>query len=106
MSAALASCVSELHAGHGSLTLKKSHDSRQEFDVSVAPDSQVLGANASFGRHGGGLRENQACSADRSAPEVHEVPVIRKTVVTRILTHRRNDDAISQRNATNRKRIK
>ena len=45
------------------------------------------------------LGEHEPRAADRAAAEVHEVPVVRRAVLARVLAHRRHDDAVGERAA-------
>jgi hypothetical protein len=104
--AAFAPGVGDLHAGHGALGLYEFDDAREKFNMRVLPDSEILGADASFGRNRGRLGEYQARASHGPAPEVNQVPVVGETVLARVLSHRGNDDAALQGDTTNRKRVK
>jgi len=80
-------------------------DSRQELDVRVAPNSQILRADASLGRYRGGLGKYETCPAYGAAAQVHEVPVVRESVLAGIFAHWGDSDAVLQRNTANWKRI-
>src|ERR1700733_4864858 len=97
--------MSQLHTGHGSLARKKSHDSRQKLDVRIVPDSQIFRADASFGRHAGGFGKDQARSSHCTAPQMYEVPIVGEAVLAGIFAHRRDDNAIRQRDSSNLKWI-
>ncbi len=95
----------DLHAGHCSLTLEEMRDSRKELDVRVTPDSQILRADAPFRRYCGGFGKYETCTAHGAAPQVHEVPVICESILAGIFAHRRDGNAVRQRDTTNCKRI-
>jgi len=86
--------------------MNKTDDSAQHLDVLVAPDAEVLGTDASFGKNGGCLSQHQSSATHRTAAEMNEVPVVRVTIVARILTHRRDEHPIGKRQISNRERIK
>ena len=46
-----------------------------------------------------------AGAADAAAAEVHEMPVVGEAVGARVLAHRRDDDAVRQRQRAERQRI-
>ena len=50
------------------------------------------------------LGQDQSGASDGAASKMNEVPVVREAVETRILAHRRNDDAIAKGDATQRQR--
>src|SRR5690349_22069796 len=52
------------------------------------------GRDATLGRDCGSLDTHHCCTADGATTEVDQMPVSRHAVVTRVLAHRRNDDAI------------
>src|SRR5439155_11410540 len=78
--------VGQLHSGHASLFMNKTNDSTQHLDVLVVPDAEVLGTDASLGKNGGYLGQNEAGATNRAAPEMNEMPVVRESVAARILT--------------------
>src|SRR5438552_11156084 len=91
---------------YASLFMNKTDDSAQHLDVLVAPDAEILGTDATFGKNGGCLSQDQAGATNRAAPEMNEMPVVRESVAARILTHRRDKHPISKRQISNRERIK
>jgi hypothetical protein len=74
--------------------------------VFIFPNPEILRADPPLGQNRRGLTENEPGAADRAAPEVHEVPVVRKPVLARILAHRRDDDAVAQLDAAEAERRK
>src|SRR5205807_1737915 len=72
----------------------------------VAPNPEILRADASLWQHRGRFRHHQSCAADGAASQVDQVPVVRKPVRTRVLAHRRDEHTIGKRDATNGERIK
>src|SRR5690606_32781735 len=92
--ARLAPGVRELHTGHGAVPGNEPEDTREHLHVIVFPEAEVVRTDTPFGRHGGGLGEHGAGAANRPAAQVHQVPIVSEPVATRVLAHRRHDDAI------------
>ena len=88
--------VRKLHTRHCALLLDETKNAREHFDVFVFPDSQVLRADAPFRQHGSRFRDKKRRAADRTTPEMHQMPVVREAIDARILAHRRDADAIAQ----------
>ena len=86
--------------------MNETDDSTQHFDVLVVPDAEILGTDASFGKNGGCLSQDQSGATHRATPEMNEMPVVRESVAARILTHRRDEHPIRKRQISNRERIK
>ena len=59
-----------------------------------------------FGQNCGRLGENECGASDRPAAEMNEMPVVRETVVARILAHRRDHDPIAEVQVAQRQRRK
>src|SRR6185436_18692925 len=78
------------------LRMKKCGDSLQAIDVRMIPDAEILRADASFRGHGGCFREHERRSTHRACAEVNEMPVGREAVDARVLTHRRDDQAMGK----------
>jgi hypothetical protein len=78
--AGLASGVRELHGGHAAVGANEFRDAGERRDVRVAPDAEVAGSDAAFGRNGSGFSEHDARSADSAAAKVYEVPVIGEAI--------------------------
>ena len=95
----------KLNSGERSLRVNKVDDARQAADVSVVVDAEILRADPAGSHHRGGLGHHQRRPADRAAAEVNDVPVVRKPVHARVLAHRRDDNAIGERQRTDRQRI-
>src|SRR5260370_557215 len=81
-------------------------DSGQDCDVLVGPDGEILRTDASLGKNGGCLSQDEAGATHRATPEMNEMPVVRESVAARILTHRRDEHPIGKRQISNRERIK
>jgi hypothetical protein len=97
--------VRELRTRQRLLRVDEADAAREPLDVRVLVDPEVLRADAAVGGNGGRLRHHQRRAAGRARAEVHEVPVIRKTVDARVLAHRRDDDAVREGQSTKRQRI-
>jgi hypothetical protein len=80
-------------------------DARQRFGVAVAPDAEVLRADARFGQNGSGFAEDDGGTSDGAAAEMDEVPVVGESVFARVLAHGRNSDAVAKRNGANCQRF-
>src|SRR5712664_749625 len=104
--AALAAGMRQLHPSHAALLVNKPHDASQRLNVIVFPAAQVLRTNPAFGKNGSSFGKHQSRAANRPAAQMHEVPVVRKSVRARVLAHRRNKYAVRKRNIPNRQRIK
>jgi hypothetical protein len=98
--------VGQLHSGYASLFMNKTNDSAQHLDVLVAPDAEILRSDATLGKNSGCLSQHQSGASYGAAAEMNEMPVVRESVVARILTHRRDEHAIRKRQISNRERIK
>jgi hypothetical protein len=91
--------VGQLNARYTALVLDKSGDALQLLNMSILPQSQIVRRYSAFWRYGGCLAKNQRCSPDRPAAQVHKMPVIGKTIFTRVLAHGRYYDPVFQGNA-------
>src|SRR5271154_7057018 len=65
----------------------------------VFPKAKVLRRNAAFGRHRCSLSEDKPSAAHSPAAKMDKMPVIGKSVLGGIFTHRRNYDAVGKRDA-------
>jgi hypothetical protein len=104
--ARFAAGMGQLHSGYASLFMNKTDDSTQHLDVLVAPDSEILRTDATFGENSRCLGQDQSGATDRATPEMNEMPVVRESAAARILTHRRDEHPIGKRQISNRERIK
>ena len=73
------------------------HDALPGVDVLGLVHPGAAGADPPLAAHVGHLGDDQRGAAGGAAAEVHEVPVVRGTVLRRVLAHRRHDDAVRQR---------
>ena len=85
--AGFSSRMRQLHSGDAALLMNEADNSLQWFDMIVAPDAEILRTDAGLGQNGGRFGKNQASSTNCAAAQVHEMPVVRKSVVARILAH-------------------
>ena len=72
----------------------------------VFPDAHVADGAESPALDLGRFREDEPGAAHRELREVREVPFVDETVDWRVLRHRRDDDAVSQRDAADLQRRK
>jgi hypothetical protein len=96
MGAGLAPGVGQLNAGHGALGSDKARDALQRGDLFVVPQAQVFGGDTALGGDGGGFGEYQPGTADGTAAEVDQVPVVGQAIDAGVLAHRRHGNAVEQ----------
>jgi len=94
--AGLAPGVGNLDTRHRACRLDRLHHRHERLGVGVAPDPGATGGDAPFRCHGGGLHYQQACTATGEAGQVHVVPVVDHAVLSHVLAHRRDGDAVAQ----------
>jgi len=70
----------------------------------VVVQANVAVADAAFRQHRRRFNGQQRSARLRQLAEVHLVPVVHATVDRRVLAHRRDDDAVFQREAANLQR--
>jgi hypothetical protein len=68
-------CVRELNAGHAPLGVNEFGNSRQRFDMRIAPDPQILRTDARFRQDRRRFGDHQGGAADSTAAQMHEMPV-------------------------------
>jgi len=88
--------VRQLDTGEAPLPVEEPHDARQRLEVRVAPDPDILRADARLRQNRRRLHEDQAGAAHRAAAEVNQMPLVNKAVDARVLAHRRNGDAVGK----------
>src|ERR1700726_1516265 len=98
--------MGQLHSGDASLFMNETDDSSQHLDVPVCPDAEVLRTDASLGKNGRGLSQDQAGTSDGATAKMNEMPVVSVSIVARVLTHRRDERPIGEFYFSNRERIK
>src|ERR1700730_15592453 len=86
--------------------MNEADDSTQHFYVPVRPDAEVLRANSRLWKNCRCLSKYQSGATDGATTEMNEMPIVGVSIVTRILTHRRDEHPIGKRQVSNRERIK
>ena len=71
----------------GTLALHKSSDPRQRLNVFVFPNAKIAQRDSTVPSHRSRLDEDERHTADGATAEMHQVPVVGKSVVSGILTH-------------------
>src|SRR5262249_2200690 len=103
--AGLATRVRQLHPRDAPLLMNKADDALQRLDVIIPPDAEVLRTNAAFRQDCRRFCHHKSRAANRSAAEMYKVPVVSYSISARVLTHRRDKDAISEFQVADRERI-
>ncbi|MCY1530128.1 hypothetical protein D9M68_653040 [compost metagenome] len=104
--AGLAAGVGDLDAGHRAAGLDRRGNARHAGLLRVAPQSGAARGDAAFGRHGSRFDDHQAGTATGQAGVMRLVPVIDHAVDGAVLAHRRDRDAVAQRDIFQFKRGK
>ena len=102
----LSAGMGQLHSGYAPLFMNKTDDSSQHLDMPVGPDAEVLRTDATLGKNGRCLGQDQSGTTNGAAAEMNEKPVVSVSIVARILAHRRDEHPIGKRQISNRERIK
>jgi hypothetical protein len=89
--------VGELGSGEGAVVMEEVGDALEAGDVVVGVDAEVVRGDAALGADGVGLGEDEGRAADGAAAEMDEVPVVGESVGGGVLAHRRNGDAVGER---------
>lgn len=97
VAACFSSGVRNLNAGNRAVLLNESRDALEHRDVFVFVDSMIAGANASACFYRSGFDDDKSSTTHGAAAEMDEVPIGRKSIVARVLAHRRNGDAVAIR---------
>src|SRR5579864_807894 len=84
----LASRMRQLHSSNTALPTNEAYDSRQEFNMVVLPDAQVLRADAALGEDRCRFRKDESSSPNGPAAKMHQVPVIGVSITAGVLAHR------------------
>ena len=101
----LAAGVGELDPDRGALAVHELDDPAPRLGLLVVPDPRVLRRDPALRHDGGGLGQHQPEPAGRPRAEVHQVPVVGHAVGRGVLAHRRQPDAVAQRQPTQRDRL-
>ena len=65
-------------------------------DVLGLVHPRAAGADATLTAHVGHLRDDERGAADGARAQVHQMPVVRRAVLSRVLAHGRDDDPVRQ----------
>src|SRR5207248_8902173 len=87
------------------LVVNETNDTPQRLHMSVAPDAKILRTDAALRQDRGRFSHHQSRAPNRATAEMDEMPVVRQTVAARVLTHRRDKDAVGELQIPNRERI-
>src|ERR1700676_3080768 len=71
-------------------------DPRQLLNVFIFPNSQIARRDTSFRGNRSRLNHHEGSSAGSSTAQMNQVPITGKSIVRRILAHRRNGDAVTK----------
>ena len=94
----LAPGVAELHGDrHAGVATHGRQPARQRGLVVVRVEAEVGRRDAAFGLDRGGLDDEQPGARHGQLAQVHQVPVAGIAVLDGVLAHRRDDDAVGQR---------
>jgi hypothetical protein len=96
--------VGQLNSGNRALRVYEAGYSGERLDVLLAPDPHILGSNPTISGNSRRLYDGQSDSACGSAAKVHQMPIVRQSVVGTVLTHRRHHDPIPKRDTSDRQR--
>jgi hypothetical protein len=97
--------MSELDAGDRLLLLDEACQPPQRLDEFVVPDAEVAHSPAAAPLDLGRFDDDQSCAARSKFSGVHQVPVGRKSLLRRVLMHRRHDDPVAERHVAQRHRL-
>ena len=92
----LASGMRQLNARPAALAMNERDDSGEFRDVLILPDAEVLRGDAPMGRHCGGFGKDQSRTAHRARCKMDEVPIVGKTILTGVLAHGRDHNAVRE----------
>src|ERR1044072_8435256 len=96
--------MSQLNSCDRALRLYEAGYSGERLNVLFAPYAHILGGDATLSRNGCRLYKGEPDPARRSAAEVDQVPIVGQPIVGAVLTHRRNNNPISEGHASYRQR--
>ena len=99
----LAAGVRELHRHRNARVFPDGRQDRTQCRLGpVVVEAQVGGRDPPLGLDRGGLDAQHAGAGESEAAEMDQVPVIGRTVIGRVLAHRRDHDAVGQGQAAQR----
>jgi hypothetical protein len=96
----------QLNPGHRSLLGNKRKYAPQRLNVRVRPESEILWADAAVRRNRSGFGDHGGGASHRPAAQVDEMPVSGEPVLTGILAHGRDHNAVRKFLAANLQKIK
>jgi hypothetical protein len=88
----------QLNPGHGSLAADEVSDGSVSSDVLVVVNARIARADPAFGRNRRRFGYHEPRAAHGTRTEMDQMPVARKTVIGRILTHRCDGDPVAECN--------
>ena len=100
MGAGLAPGVGQLQAWHGALGGDETGDALQWGYLLVIPQAEVFGGDTPVRGYRCGFGNDQAGATDGAAAQMDKVPVVGQAIDGGILSHRRDRDAVGQRQLT------
>ena len=106
MATAFPARMRDLDGRHRAVLLHESGDSCQILNVLILPNAQVAGSDTAASLHCRGFGDHQTSPANRSAAEMHQMPIVRESVIAGVLAHRRNSNPVSKRDFANLQRRK
>ena len=99
--AGFAAGMRQLDARNGTVLLQETSDASERLNVFILPDTYVGGRNTASLFDGGSFDDDQASATEGTVAEVDQMPIVDETVLTRILAHRGNHDAVGQGDGAN-----
>ncbi|SDY44172.1 hypothetical protein SAMN05661080_03479 [Modestobacter sp. DSM 44400] len=91
--------MAQLDARDGAVLAQERGHPGQAGDVLVGPEAHVAVADPAVGGDPGGLHDDQPEPAEGEAAQVDQVVVADQAVGSRVLAHRRHDEAVGERDA-------
>ncbi len=99
---ALAAGMAELKPGLGRRGVNEIDQTLPGPSLRIVPKAEAAGCDARIRRYARRLAEHEPRAAERAAAEMHQMEVVRHAVDGRIHRHRRDHDAVRQRDAAHR----
>jgi len=98
--AGFATGMRQLNGWHRAVGFDKGRNARQPCHLFIFPKAQILRTDAAPRLDRGRFHHHNTGATHGAAAQVDKMPVIGKTIVRRILTHRRDHNPIARRDAT------
>ncbi len=95
--AGFAAGMGDLDAGHAAGRLDRGDGGAEGLGLGIVPEAEAARGDAPFRRDARRLDDQQAGAAARQGGEMHLVPVVQNAVLGGVLAHRRDRDAVAQR---------